>query len=383
MLSIDKIYNIEELTLAPYAMKSKDSRGRGHKEKEHAYRSIYQRDRDRIVYSTAFRRLQYKTQVFVNYEGDHYRTRLTHTLEVAQIARSIARALQLNQDLTEAIAMAHDIGHTPFGHAGEAELHELMKDHRGFEHNRQGLRIVDLLEKKYPNFTGLNLTWEVREGIIKHQTLYDRPEAKEFEPNKFPTLETQVVNCADEIAYDNHDLDDGLRSGLISIAELKDISLYKDMSMQMKNNDFDGSSDIYRHQLVRNLIDFQINNLLIYSEKILKELKIKSVLDVRNAKKTLITFTPNMLSKRKYLQSFLMEKLYKNYKVMRMSDKARRFINQLFKVYLAKPKQLPPTVQQWIKAESKYRAICDYIAGMTDRYALDEYKKLFTPYERV
>ena len=225
MLKREEYEESEKSNLAVYAMKSRDSQGRVHPEVEHPYRSAFQRDRDRIIHSTAFRRLEYKTQVFVNYEGDYYRTRLTHTLEVAQIARIIARTLKLNEDLVEAISLAHDLGHTPFGHAGEETLHKLMEGHGGFEHNRQGLRVVDYLEERYPDFKGLNLTWEVREGILKHTTAYDCPEIKDFKDHRSPTLEAQVVDVADEIAYDSHDLDDGITSGLINIKDLKAIEL--------------------------------------------------------------------------------------------------------------------------------------------------------------
>jgi len=369
---------------APYAMKSKESKGRVYKEKEHDYRSAYQRDKDRIIYSTAFRRLEYKTQVFVNHEGDYYRTRLTHTLEVAQIAKSIARALRLNEDLTEAIALAHDLGHTPFGHAGEDALRELMADYGGFEHNAQGLRVVDLLEERYPNFPGLNLTWEVREGIVKHATVFDHPQTiANFDLKSLSLLETQVVDAADEIAYDNHDLDDGITSGMISESSLKKIKLWK-RAHNAVSKKYKGLSDEKRkYQIIRALIDIQVTDVIIRSEENIKNFKIKSPEGAKNLKTKVIKFGDEMLEIRKPLRKFLMDNLYQHYRVIRMSDKAHRFIKKLFEVYLTKPQQLPPNTQKRLVKEGAHRVICDYIAGMTDRYALDEYKKFFEPYERV
>jgi dGTPase len=383
MLTRKEIEDKEEKFLAPYAAKSAASRGRQHKETEHAYRTAYQRDHDRIVHTSAFRRLEYKTQVFVNHEGDHYRTRLTHTLEVAQIACSLARALRLNIDLAEAISFAHDLGHTPFGHSGEEALHELMKTHGGFEHNRHGLRVVDYLEERYPNFPGLNLTYEVREGIIKHSTAYDCARVKEFSPQELPTLEAQVVDLADEIAYDNHDVDDGLYSGLLSEDDLEEIELWREVKSKVMRAYPKINPEICRYQVIRNLINLQVSDAIAYSEKQLAHLNIDSLKKVRQAKAKLISLSPPIRRKREQLRKFLAEKLYQNYRVVRMADKAKRFIRALFEVYLAKPTQLPPSSQKRLKAESTHRIICDYIAGMTDRYALDEYKKLFQPYERV
>ena len=384
MLTRSKIEKREYDILAPYAMKSRESKGRIYKEKEHAYRSAYQRDKDRIIYSTAFRRLEYKTQVFVNHEGDYYRTRLTHTLEVAQIAKSIARALQLNEDLTEAIALAHDLGHTPFGHAGEDALRELMADYGGFEHNAQGLRVVDLLEERYPNFPGLNLTWEVREGIVKHATLYDHPTVvADFDLKALPLLETQVVDVADEIAYDNHDLDDGITSGMITEPQLKKVALWRD-AHDIVSARYKGLSEEKRkYQIIRALIDIQVTDLINWSEKNIKKFRIKSPEDAKSLEAKVIRFGDEMFKRRKPLRKFLMDNLYQHYRVIRMSDKAHRFIQKLFEVYLTKPQQLPPNTQKRLKKEGAHRVICDYIAGMTDRYALDEYKKFFEPYERV
>lgn len=383
MLTREEIEQREDKELAPYAMKTRHTRGRVHREEEHPYRSVYQRDRDRIIHSTAFRRLEYKTQVFVNHEGDYYRTRLTHTLEVAQIARSIARTLRLNEDLTESIALAHDLGHTPFGHSGEEALHILMEDYGGFEHNRQGLRVVDLLEERYPNFKGLNLSWEVREGIIKHTTSYDRSDAKEFEPEKQPSLEAQVVDIVDEIAYDNHDLDDGITSGLLNEETLNDIEIWRKTRNNIKKLYPHIKEETWKYQTIKALINLQVTDVIEESERRLKTFKITSYAKVRQCPDKIISFSSKMALRRENLRKFLLDYLYHHYRVVRMSNKAHRFIRDLFRVYLSRPEQLPPTSRKRLKSEETHRVICDYIAGMTDRYALDEYKKLFEPYERV
>lgn len=373
----------EEL-LAPYAEKSRFSRGRCYKEKEHDYRSCYQRDRDRIIYSTAFRRLEYKTQVFVNHEGDYYRTRLTHTLEVSQIARSIARALRLNEELVEAISLAHDLGHTPFGHSGEDALREIMKSHGGFDHNTQGLRVVDCLEERYPGFPGLNLTYEVREGIIKHSSHFDYPRPViPFEAKGSPILEIQVVDLADEIAYDNHDLDDGITSGLINEDDLKAIRLWSDREKEVKKDCPGIRDEVKKYQVIRSLIDAQVTDVLNQTESNIKKFKIRTPGDVIKTPERIAAFSKNMQNLRKPMRDFLLKNLYQHYRVVRMSNKAYRFITSLFKIYIEKVEQLPPTTQGRLKKDDKYRVVCDYIAGMTDRYALDEYKKFFEPYERV
>lgn len=384
MLTRQEIEAREERLLAPYAMKSKNTRGRQYLEEEHPYRSVYQRDRDRIIHSTAFRRLEYKTQVFVNHEGDYYRTRLTHTLEVAQIGRSIARALNINEDLVEVIALAHDIGHPPFGHAGEFTLSEIMKDHGGFDHNLQGLRIVDYLEQRYPLFKGLNLTWEVREGINKHTTLFDKAtRIPELEPDRSPTLEMQVVDLADEIAYDNHDLDDGLTSGLIFEEDLKEVPLWEELSIEVRKSYKDIVPEMRKFQIIRLLINRHISDLISQTEKNINEFNILSIEDVRRCKCRIVSFSSGMLKTRSSLRDFLYKNLYKHHRVIRMSDKANRFIKELFGVYLNNLEQLPNTTRGRLETEEAYRVICDYIAGMTDRYALEEYKKLFDPLEKV
>ncbi len=370
----------EEQTLAPYAMKSSRTRGRRHREAEHPLRSVYQRDRDRIIHSLAFRKLEYKTQVFVNHEGDYYRTRLTHTLEVAQIARTVARALRLNEDLTEAITLAHDIGHTPFGHSGEEALATLMKDFGGFEHNLQGLRVVDKLERRYPEFEGLNLSWEVREGIAKHSTDYDRPGGADFDPGRPPTIEAQVVNAADQIAYDNHDLDDGLTSGLIEEEALKVVPLFGEAAALAEKTNPGLEPRIRHYQIVRTLINLSVSDLLRTSDAKIKAIGADRV---REGKESVIAFSREMEERRKPLKDFLFRELYCHYRVMRMANKAQRYIEELFSTYRSDVRQLPPEIQRQVAAEGKERAICDYLAGMTDRFALDEYKRLFEPYERV
>ncbi|UCD55242.1 MAG: deoxyguanosinetriphosphate triphosphohydrolase [Candidatus Omnitrophota bacterium] len=385
MLTRKEAEKQEYLTLAPYAIKSKETRGRIHKEKEHGYRSVYQRDKDRIIYSTAFRRLEYKTQVFVNHEGDHYRTRLTHTLEVTQIGKTIAKALRLNNELVEAVALAHDLGHTPFGHSGEDALKSLMTGHGGFDHNSHGLRVVDFLEKIYPDFPGLNLTHEVREGIIKHSTPFDKPRPYiPFESKGSPSLEAQVVNIADEIAYDNHDLDDGLTSGLINEDALDNIPLWKGICNIIKKNYPKMPKKIRKSQIIRALIDMQVTDILKNTEARLKKFKIKSFKDVKNFPEKIVAFSGEMDNSRKPLREFLMKNLYHHYRVVRMSKKAYRFIQDLFEVYVDNIEQLPSAqAAARLKKEGKHRVVCDYIAGMTDRYALDEYKKFFDPYKKV
>jgi dGTPase len=379
-----QIKKFEDTFLAPYAMKASQTRGRAHREQEHPYRSAYQRDRDRIIHSAAFRRLEYKTQVFVNHEGDYYRTRLTHTIEVAQIARTIAAALGLNADLTEAIALGHDLGHTPFGHSGEDALNALMKDLGGFNHNLQGLRVVDYLEDRYPDFPGLNLTWEVREGIAKHTSAFDpRVSVRGFSRQLMPLLEMQVVDIADEIAYDNHDLDDGLTSGLLKESELEELPLWNAINRRISAKYAGLSLEKRKYQVIRSLINEQVTDLITATQEGISRYKIKSYKDIRRVDKKIVTFSKNMVQLRKPMRQFLMSKLYKHYRVIRMSVKAHRFITELYKAYTGNPDQLPTAMQKKIALDGTRRVVCDYIAGMTDRHALDEYKKLFDPYETV
>ena len=389
MLTRKEIENWEENMLAPYAMKSSHSKGRKYKEEEHPYRSIYQRDRDRIIHCAAFRRLEYKTQVFVYHEGDYYRTRLTHTLEVSQIARTISKALKLNEDLTEAIALAHDLGHTPFGHAVENTLDELMREEGGFNHNIQGLRVVDILEERYPHFKGLNLSWETREGILKHSTDLSKKdllrEFSELEPETHPTLEAQVMDVADEIAYDSHDLDDGVKSRMLMREELKNIKLWRYNEEKVNKEYSNLPRQLKDYLIIRNLINLQVTDLIKNSLKNIKKMGINSPNDVKKIPIRLISFSKSMQADREELRRFLFETLYCHWRVLRMSDKAKRFIKALFYVYLNNPEIIPPSFRKKVRKDSKglKRIICDYIAGMTDRYALEEYKKLFDPYERV
>ena len=383
MLTRKDIEEREERYLAPYAMKGMHTRGRVHPEEEHPYRSVYQRDKDRIIHSTAFRRLEYKTQVFVNHEGDYYRTRLTHTIEVAQISRCISRVLNLNEDLAEAIAVAHDLGHTPFGHSGEDALRILMKDHGGFEHNIQGLRVVDVLENRYSKFSGLNLSWEVRESIAKHKSLYDNPNTSQFEMNKQPLLEAQIVDLADSIAYDNHDIDDSLKAGLIMESDLEEIELWRYAKEKVKEQYGNLGKDLEKSHTVKYLIDLEVTDLIEHTQSILEKMKIKTTNDVQQCKERLVSFSPGLDKKKQELQVFLQNNVYNHYRVARMADKARRFVEDLFKTFIENPMQLPPEYQKWIEKEGLYQGVCDYIAGMTDRFAQDEYLKLFYPYERV
>ncbi|MBN1151100.1 deoxyguanosinetriphosphate triphosphohydrolase [candidate division WOR-3 bacterium] len=376
--------SLESSQLAPFAFFSKDSLGRDYPEEETSFRTAFQRDRDRIIHSRAFRHMEYKTQVFVNHVGDYYRTRLTHTLEVAQIAKSIAKTLILNEDLTEAIALAHDIGHTPFGHAGEEALRELMSQDGGFEHNRQGLRVVEELEFRTDKYNGLNLTVETREGIIKHRSEYDSPETDcrgIFKPDSSAFLEAQIVNIADEIAYNNHDIDDGLKSGLIDLEQLGEIELWKETLSSVKKSE-NTSGKLLRITGVRELIGRQIEDVIETSHSQIDERNLKSVEDVRNSP-VLLVFSAEMKTKNAVLKRFLYENLYQHYKVVKMQDKAKRFVQRLFESYLKEIKQLPPFHRSRIEDEGKKRVICDYIAGMTDRFAMDEYSRLFEPYTRL
>ena len=379
----EKMEKEEEEYLASCAMKSKESRGRKYQENPHPYRTHFQRDRDRIIHSTAFRRLEYKTQVFVNHEGDHYRTRLTHTIEVAQISRSVARALRLNEDLAEAVALAHDLGHTPFGHSGEDTLNEIMKDHGGFEHNRQTLRVVDLLEEKYPEFPGLNLTYEVRESIIKHHTVYDKPIPNEFDPEKQSTLECQVVCLADEIAFNCHDVDDGLRSGVLSEDELDEVGLWKNCRDELLKRYPQLSPNKCQSQCIRMMINRLVTDLISATSTRIKMKGIRTVEDVRSAGESMVSFPSPTSKLNTQLKMFLFNKMYRHYRMVRMGDKAKRIITRLFQAYLENPDQLPPRFRAKIKQTNKMQVICDYIAGMTDRYTVQEYKKLFDPLERV
>lgn len=376
---------MERPDLAPYAARSSESLGRTYPEIFKDDRPAFERDRDRIIHCAAFRLLEYKTQVFVNHEGDYYRTRLTHSLEVAQIARGIARRLQLNEDLVEALALAHDVGHTPFGHTGEETLNRLMVDHGGFEHNRQSLRIVETLEERYPSFNGLNLSWETREGIIKHSSEYDSgrsPEVQNYHPEWRPTMEAQIIDLADEIAYNNHDIDDGIKAGLICPEELNDIILWRETSdiVSSKYPGLQQERKIY--QTISHLIGIFIDDLVATTRARLADSNIITLDQVRRQPGNLVCFSEDLQRKNRELKQFLFHHLYRHYKVERMRIKADRFLTQLFQTYSQTPTLLPRSYQSKFDLYGRERVICDYIAGMTDRFALDEYQRLFDPYER-
>ena len=370
------------LKLAPYAALAAASKGRQHREPPARDRSEFQRDRDRIIHSTAFRRLEYKTQVFVNHEGDLFRTRLTHSLEVAQIARSIARRLNLDEDLTEAITLAHDLGHTPFGHAGQDALNTCMKPYGGFEHNLQSLRVVDHLEQRYGAFDGLNLTFETREGILKHcsrkNALQLGEVAERFIKRRRPSLEAQLVNLADELAYNNHDVDDGLRSGLVTLEQLLTVPLFRRHHDLVVKTYPKIAGRRLIHETVRRMISTLVIDLTEHSAANIRKHAPRSLEDVRRAP-VLIAFSPAIEKEQLALKEFLRVNLYQHYRVARMSSKARRIIKELFDALIAEPKLLPPDFQARarIDAADKPRAIADYIAGMTDRYAMLEHRRLF------
>ena len=376
-----QLEEIEDKSLAPYGMRSKDSKGRAYLDSEPEYRTTFQRDRDRILHTTAFRRLEYKTQVFINFEGDYFRTRLTHTLEVAQIGRTFARALGGNEDLVEAICLAHDLGHSPFGHSGEVALARLMKDFGGFDHNKQSIRIVTELEQRYPEFPGLNLTWEVREGIVKHESEYDISDARDFHPDLRGNLETQIANVADELAYTTHDLDDGLRSGTITPNMLEGIALWEILREAYK---WRGPilEDMERHRMIRQLVGIMVTDMIEATDKRLKESKAKSALGLQKLKHNVIGYSEDMQRRNRELKDFLYKNLYRHYRVVRMQVKAERLITDLFNSYRSEPLMLPDTVQPLIATRGLERTICDYIAGMTDRYAVEEHQKLFNHLEK-
>jgi len=376
--SREQLEAIEDQTLAPYAVRSMQSKGRVYPEKEPAYRTSFQRDRDRILHTTAFRRLEYKTQVFINYEGDYYRTRLTHTLEVAQIGRTMAHALGTNDDLVEAICLAHDLGHPPFGHAGETTLARLMIDHGGFDHNKQSLRIVTELEQRYTDFPGLNLTWEVREGVVKHESEYDIADASGFDPELRGHLEAQITNVADELAYTAHDLDDGLRSGMITPRMLEGNTLWEILAESVSWHDQE-LDDLTRHRLVRRLIGMEVTDLVQATNERLRDSNIRSVDELQRLPYNVIGFSEDMHRRNRQLKDFLYANLYRHHRVVRMAVKAEHILSNLFNTYCAEPAILPKHVQGKISANGLERTVCDYIAGMTDRFAVEEHRKLFDP----
>jgi dGTPase len=378
-------------TLANYASLESESLGRRYQESPPPeYRGQYQRDRDRIVHSTAFRRLVYKTQVFVNHEGDLYRTRLTHSLEVAQIGRSIARALQLNETLTEAICLAHDLGHTPFGHAGQDALNECMRPYGGFEHNLQSLRIVDELEECYAEFRGLNLTFETREGILKHCSRANAERlgmiGERFIKRTQPSLEAQIANLADAIAYNNHDVDDGLRAGLVTIADLRNCDLFARHEASVTSTYPQLPERRLIHEIVRRMINELVTDLIEQTKLTLQAANIQTAADVRLAGKTLIGFSERMAFEHQQLKQFLRTHVYQHHRVLAMTSKAKRVVQELFAMYLQTPGLLPTDAFALVDTQSfdtpesrQARAVADYIAGMTDRFALKEHNRLFDP----
>jgi len=368
----------EVARLAPFAARSCDSRGRLVDEPEHPYRTAFQRDRDRIVHSRAFRRLEYKTQVFVYHEGDHYRNRLTHTLEGGQISRTIARTLRLNEELAEAVVLAHDLGHTPFGHAGERALAGLMKDEGGFDHNRQSLRTVDLLEERYPDFRGLNLTYETREGILKHGCNWDHPVPVPEAANQ-PSLEAQVADVADEIAYTNHDLEDGLRAGMLEFESLQDVSLWREAHCEVEGR-LSGSSDgVCVAQTIIALINRLVTDLVENSAAQLEAAGVSSLDQVRATEGRLVGLTPELEKRKRELKSFLHRHFYQHPRVLEMSERGARILGELYAVFRDEPQQLPVHVCERFDVDGEARAISDYVAGMTDRFAMAEHHRLLGP----
>ena len=373
----------EQETLASYAMSVASSRGRRFPEPDHPYRSAYMRDRDRVIHSRAFRRLEYKTQVFVNHEGDHYRTRLTHSIEVSQIARTVARALGLNADLAECLSLAHDLGHTPFGHLGEDVLRELMKDAGGFDHNRQSLRIVDKLEERYPAFPGLNLTYETREGIAKHSGVFDPhafPEYEEYDPAEQPPIEAQMIDIVDEIAYNHHDVDDGLESKLLELDELgTEVDLFREALDEARRDWPQAGRHTWINVALRRVIDQLVSDLIVATRERIESAGIQTLSDVRSAPSPFAGLSETMAVRNRQLKLFLNERLYRHHRLERTRDKYRRILIGLFTRYLENPLLLPDSQRRRQLEEGTPRLIADYIAGMTDRYALDEYRRLFDP----
>ncbi len=374
---------IESLTLAPYALKSAESRGRLFPETESSTRTAFERDRDRIIHTTAFRRLEYKTQVFVFHEGDHYRTRLTHTIEVAQLGKGLARGLGGNHHLAEAICLAHDLGHPPFGHAGEHILNQLMADHGGFNHNTQSYRVVTQLERRYSGFKGLNLTYETRSGMIKHETSYDKSDAKGYEPERRASLEAQIANLADEIAYNAHDLDDGLRADLFSVHDLDELVLWQELKDVVGWKSGHEFTSIIRHNIIRELIGQSISDVLAQTNHNLETNGIDSPDKLQNQPENVVGYSEEFGEKIKALKTFLFNRMYRHYRLMRMQTKAEHFVSEIFQAYLKEPRMLPQSVQDKQDEEPLPRLITDYIAGMTDRYALEEWQKLFIPYHQA
>jgi dGTPase len=373
----------EDRTLAPYAMHTRRSRGRRHQEPPHPYRTLYQRDRDRIVHSTAFRRLMHKTQVFGAQTGDHHRTRLTHTLEVAQIGRTIARRLGLNEDLTEAVALSHDLGHPPFGHAGEKELDDCMRGCGGFEHNLHALRIVTYLEYRYPDYPGLNLSWEVLEAMALHSKRRDAPEAAGFAAAGRPPLEAQVADAADSLAYDAHDVDDSLSVGLVTLDDLEGVEFWRRAGEQVRQRHGELAPEQFQPAVVRLLIAWQVGDLLEQTRQRLRQERIRTVEDVRGFPDDVVGAGPEVRRLKADLEDFLHRRVYRHYRVQRMAMKGSRIVRMLFDEFRRAPQLLPPRYARRAESAGAERVVCDYIAGMTDRYAQEEHLRLFQPFTPV
>lgn len=362
-------------TLAPFAQKSGDSRGRKFPEESHAYRTEFQRDRARIIHSRAFRRLEYKTQVFLNGTGDHLRTRLTHSIEVASISRTIARALGLNEDLAEAIALAHDLGHSPFGHSGEEMLAQCMREHGGFEHNRQSLRVVELLENPYPKFPGLNLTFEVREGLQKHSPFYDPPQPNE-EKYRCPSLEAQIANLADEITYYSHDLDDALDFEILDAIQLQDSAVWRRSYATVLGRYPEVREPELHKLIIRDIIDLQVQDVVQTSSDSIGEARVQSADEVRQQPAPLIRYSGQLLEANRELRKFLYRNVYFHPRVAKVNQAACEMLRSVFEAYVREPNSLGAAAMKRIESEGLHRTICDYIAGMTDRYLLEEHARL-------
>jgi len=378
-----ELEEIERQVLAPYAQFSADTRGRKYDEEPPEWRTHYQRDRDRVIHSRAFRRLEYKTQVFLNGSGDHFRTRLTHTMEVAAISRNITRALKLNEDLAETIALAHDLGHSPFGHKGETVLNDLMKGHGGFEHNNHSLRIVEELEQKYPDFPGLNLSWEVREGLVKHYTAFDHPSKRPGFDARNSSLEAQIANLADEVTYYSHDLDDGLESGLLSEKNLRrDVRLWAHASQLVKREHGNLPDECRRYFIIRTIIDLQVKDVVHTSERLIAAAGVRSANEVRLASKPLIQYSAERRKLNIQLRKYLYKNLYFNSVVNEPHLRAKQLLRELFAFYLKHPRELGDQARKRVRKIGLHRAVCDYLAGMTDRYALQEHQRVLGALEK-
>ncbi|MGO8696902.1 MAG: deoxyguanosinetriphosphate triphosphohydrolase [Limisphaerales bacterium] len=376
--SKEELEQRERQTLASYAQFSADSRGRVHAEPPPSWRTDFQRDRDRVIHSRAFRRLEYKTQVFLNGSGDHLRTRLTHTIEVAAMSRSLARALRLNEDLAETIALAHDLGHSPVGHRGEAVLNRLMRGHGGFEHNRQSLRIVEELEEKYPGFRGLNLTWEVREGLLKHETTYDQPGERKAFPAKSPSLEAQIANLADELIYGSHDLDDGLEEGLLLETELIDkVRVFAEAADAVRREHGKLPREVRRNAIIRAIIDSQVQDVVQTSSAALRSAGVRTADDVRRQARPLIRYSPARRKSNLELKRYLFRHLYSNPVVAAPNERAGRMLGDLFRYFVKHPEEIGESSRKRARQTGWHRAICDYLSGMTDRYTMREHERLF------